>query len=295
MGRKSSGALVVLLAAATLASGCGRAKKPIVVGSKDTTEQTILGEIVAQHLEHRLGYPVVRNLGLGNRAVVYQALLNGEIGIYPEETGTIQATVLRETPSKDAGTTLEGVRREMSRIAQAEVMDPLGVDNSWAIVVKKSDTANKIETLSEASNVHPGWRLGVTRDFNERSDGLPTLNQYRLPMGAVTFVSDIATLYTELRAGRLTMVAGNATDWQLARYVDLKVIQDDKKVFGFYQTCLMVKKELIANEPKLEPALAELSGRITNTDIQKLEGEVVNDHRKLADVAAEFLTQAGLK
>src|SRR5579863_4756422 len=117
MGRKSSGAVVVLIAAATLVSGCGRAKKPIVIGSKDTVEQTLLGEIVAQHLEHRLGYPVVRNLGLGSRGVVYQALLNGEIGISPEDTGTIQATVLKESPSKDATTTLERVRGEMRRIA----------------------------------------------------------------------------------------------------------------------------------------------------------------------------------
>ena len=141
------------------------------------------------------------------------------------------------------------------------------------------------------------------------------LNKYRLPMGAMTFVSDIATLYTELRAGRLTMVAGNATeytelrsarltmvagnatDWQLARYVDLKVLRDDRKVFGFYQTCLMVKKDLIDNDPKLSPALAELYRQDQRTPIymQSSTGAIVADHKKVADVAAEFLTQAGLK
>ena len=280
---------------ALLLPACGGSKKPIVVGSKDSTEQILLGEIVAQHLEHRLGRKVIRNLALGNGAVVYQALLNGEIGIYPEETGTIQATVLRESPSLDVTTALERVRGEMRRIAQAEVLDPLGIDNSWAILVSKDKTPSGIETLSDATAAKPGWKLGVTRDFNQRSDGLPKLNQYRLPMGALTFVGDSNALYTGLQNGTLTMIAGKATDWQLGRYVDLKVLRDDKKVFGFYQTCLMVKTALLENDPKIQPALAELSGKITTADMQKLEGAVAVEHKKPADVAADFLTQAGLK
>ncbi len=284
------------MAAAVLGSSCGRSKKPIVVGSKDTTEQLVLGELVAQHLEHRLGRPVVRNLALGNTAVVYQALLNGQIGIYAEETGTIQATVLRESHSLDAATTLERVRNEMRRIAQAEVLDPLGIDHSWALVIKKDEAMkNKIETLSDAKGVKPGWKLGVTRDFNGRPDGMPTFTQYRLPMSAITFVGDTASLYADLLTGKLSMVAGNVTDWQLARHADLKVLDDDRKVFGFYQTCLMVKTDLLANDPKIQPALAELSGRITNADMQRLQGLVVVDHKKPADIAADFLVQAGLK
>ena len=133
----------VVLATALLGTGCGRAKKPIVVGSKDSTEQMVIGELVAQHLEHRLGYPVVRNLGLGNTAITYQALMNGEIGVYPEETGTIQANILKESPSVDASTTLERVRNEMRRIAQVEILDPLGVDNSWAIMMLKVSRGKK--------------------------------------------------------------------------------------------------------------------------------------------------------
>jgi len=149
--------------------------------------------------------------------------------------------------------------------------------------------------LSDAASIQTGWKLGVTRDFNERPDGLSALNQYRLPMGAMTFVGDPASLYEAFRAGKLTMVAGKLTDGWLARYADLKVLGDDKKIFGFYQPCLMVRLELIAEDPKLEPALAELSGRITTADMQKLDAKVSIDHKKPADVAAEFLTQAGLK
>jgi glycine betaine/choline ABC-type transport system substrate-binding protein len=294
IGRAGSG--LVLAAALLLDSSCTPSKKPIVVGSKDTPAQVMLGELVAQHLEHRLGRKVARNLSLGNTSVVYQALMNGEVGIYPEEIGTIQATVLKESPSLDAATALERVRNEVRRIAQAEVMDPLGIDNSWSIVVRKSEAeSNRIETLSDAQNLKPGWRLGVTRDFNERTDGLPALNQYRLPMAAMTFVSDPNSLYDAFKAGKITMVAGNATDWQLARFADLKVLPDDRKVFGSYQTCLLARRDLLANDPKIQPALAELSGRISTADIQRLNAEVGGDRKKPADVAAEFLSRTGLK
>jgi osmoprotectant transport system substrate-binding protein len=283
---------IILAAVVLLGSSCGKSKKPIVVGSKETTAQMLLGEIVAQHLEHRLGRKVVRNLGIGNTAVVYQALINGQIGVYPEETGTMQAVMLKESPSPDASTTLERVRNEMRRTAQTEVLDPLGIDNGWAIVVKKDD---KIETLSDAQHTKPGWKLGVTRDFNERRDGLTALNQYRLPMGAMTRVSDPETLYGALAAGQLTMVAGNLTDGALARHDDWKVLRDDKKVYGYYQTCLMARMDLLAGDPTIQPALAELSGKITNATMQKLDAMVSIDHRKPADVASEFLLRSGLK
>jgi glycine betaine/choline ABC-type transport system substrate-binding protein len=280
--------------AAVVVTSCGRSKKPVVVGSKDTTEQVLLGEIVAQHLEHRLGRKVGRSLSLGNTPVVYQAMMSGQIGMYPEETGTIQATILKESPSADVASELERVRNEMRRIAQMEVLDPLGIDNSWAIVIRKDD-ADKIEALSDAVRVKEGWKLGVTRDFNERNDGLAALNLYRIPMAAAPRVADPTTLYAALEAGELTMVAGNETDGTLDRHDEWKELRDDKKVFGFYLTCMVVRADLLANDPKIQPALAELSGKLTNAVIRKLDAEVGVDHKKPADVAAEFLKQAGLK
>src|SRR5579864_8609101 len=113
MNRKRACGWGAILAVVLVAPGCGRSKKQIVVGSKDTTVQAVLGEVVAQHLEHRLGRNVERSFGLGNTPVLYQALTNGQIGIYPEETGTIQTTILKESPSADASSTLERVRNEM--------------------------------------------------------------------------------------------------------------------------------------------------------------------------------------
>jgi osmoprotectant transport system substrate-binding protein len=290
-GKRSLG-WKTLAALALLGASCGGSKKPIVVGSKSTTAQVVLGEIVAQHLENRLGRKVGRNFSLGNTQLVYQALVNAQIGLYPEETGTVLTGILKESVSSDAASTFERVRNEMRRIAQLEVLDPLGIDNSWAIIVSKD---KQFETLSDAERAQPGWKLGVTRDFNERSDGLASLHQYRLPMGAMTRVSDADSLYAALGAGELTMVVGNINDGPLARHDDWKALRDDKKVFPFYQTCLMVRADLLANDPKIQPALAELAGKIANDTLRKLNAAVDVDRKKPADVAAGFLAQAGLK
>ena len=283
--------LAVLTGAALLNLSCGHSKKPIVVGSKSTTAQVVLGEIVAQHLEHRLGRPIGRSLSLGNTPLVYQALMSGEIGLYPEDTGMIQASILKESPSSDAASTLERVRNEMRRLAQLVVLDPLGIENSWAVVIQNE----KIATLSEAEHAKTGWKLGITRDFNERGDGLPTLHQYHLPMGGPPRVSDPGSLYGALAAGEVTMVVGNAADGPLARHKEWTVLADDKKVFPIYQTCLMVRADVLADDPKIQPALAELSGRLTNDALRDLDAQVDVDHKKAADVAAGFLAQAGLK
>jgi osmoprotectant transport system substrate-binding protein len=287
---------VVLGALVLTGASCGGSKKPIVVGSKSGTAQAVLAEIVAQHLEHRLGRKVTRNSGMGNTQLVYQSLMNGEIGIYPEETGTIETGILKVPASLDASTTLERVRNEMRRLAQVEVLDPLGIENTWAVVVRKDEAEKyKIAALSDASADASKWKLGVTRDFNERSDGLSLLNEYRIPMGAMTRVADAAALYGALEAGELSMVVGNPIDGQLARHSDWKILVDDKKVFPFYQTCLLARADLLTNDPKIQPALAELSGKFTNQLMGKLDAEVDVDHKKVSDVAAEFLAQAGLK
>ena len=292
MGLKSSiqwECAAVVLAAILLSSACGGAK-PVIVGSKSSTAHVVLGEIVAQHLEHRLGRKVERRLNMGNTDLAYQSLLNAEISLYAEETGAVQTEILKESPSSDAASTLERVRNEMVRLAQVTVLDPLGVENSWALVVK-----DKINTLTEAEQAKTGWKLGITRDFNGRTDGLAALNQYRLPLAAAPKIADRTSLYGGFEEGSLTMVAGNVTDGPLARHDDWKALRDDKKVFPAYQTCLMVRSDVLLSDKKIEPALRELSGKITNDALRKLDAEVDVDHKTPAAVAAKFLEQAGLK
>ena len=283
----------ILAAVALLGTGCG-GKKPLVVGSKNFTEQVILGEIVAQHLENRLGRKVERKLNLGGTLITYQALMNGDINVYPEYTGTIETSILKEQPSSDPATVFERSRSEMLRTAQTQMLDPLGIDNGFAMVVRGEDARKeKLETLSDAAQVTTGWKLGVGYEFEQRSDGMPALNTYRLPLAAATRTMDLGLLYKALEQGQVTMIAANATDGPLVAH-DWKILTDDKKVFPPYQACLLVRQEVIAAEPGLRDALAELSGKFTNDLMRKMNAQVDVDHRQPSEVAAAFLAQTGL-
>jgi osmoprotectant transport system substrate-binding protein len=292
MLRVTPAALLCACCVAVLLASCGGSKKPLVVGSKDETEQMVLGEIVAQHLEHRLGRTVERRTGLGGTPILYQSILSGDVGIYPEYTGLIESAILKEPADSDPQIVLARVRQEMDRIAQIEVLDPLGFDDPSAIVVSAGATEN-LTTLSEAAKMDRRWKLGVSFDFQSRSDGLQALAAYRLSL-APPRILDPNQLFPTLQKGEVDMIATRATDGHLMS-PDWKVLADDQKVFRSYEACLLVRKDLLAAEPGLRPALAELSGKFHADTMRKLNAEVDVEHRPLAAVAADFLAQAGLK
>jgi glycine betaine/choline ABC-type transport system substrate-binding protein len=280
-----------LLCACLLAS-CGVSKKPLVVGSKNGTEEMLLGEIVAQHLERRLGRTVQRRTGLGGTAILYQSILSGDVGIYPEYTGLIESEILKEPADSNPQIVLTRVRGEMNRVAQLEVLDPLGFDGRSAIVVDARGT-DKLVSLSDVGRLDGRWKLGVTTEFQSRPDGLRLLAPYRLSLAAPR-VLEPQQMFAELEKTNVDMIATRATDGHLTS-PDWKVLDDDRKVFPPYEACLLVRKDLIAADPALRPALAELSGKIPAAAMRKLNAEVDLEHRPVATVAADFLAQAGLR
>jgi osmoprotectant transport system substrate-binding protein len=284
------GTPAVLLCACLLVS-CGSSKKPVVVGSKDETEQMILGEIVAQHLERRLGRTVVRRTGMGSTAVVYQAILSDSIGIYPEYTGLIETEILKEPADKDPQIVFARVKGEMARIAHLDVLDSLGFDNPTAMVVAAKG-AEKIANLTDAARAQARWKLGMTYEFQSREDALQALAPYRLSMSSR--VMDSKQLFAALEKGDVSMIATRATDGHLMS-PDWKIVADDQKVFPSYEACLLVRKDLITAEPMLRPALAELSGKFNLEIMRKLNAQVDIEHQSVASVAADFLAQAGLR
>ena len=288
--RVPAAALFCTLGFAAILASCS-SKKPIVVGSKNDTEQMILGEIVAQHLEHRLGQKVQRRLGLGDTAILYQSIITGVVGVYPEYTGLIESDILKEQASPDPQIVLSRARSQMDMM-QLELLDPLGFNNPSVIVVRANGT-DKFATLSDAAGFNKNWRLGVSYEFQSRSDGLQALASYRLPMGSPK-VLDPKQLFASLASGDVDMIAARATDGHLTS-ADWKILTDDRKVFPPYEACLLVRKDLIAAEPALRPALAELSGKINADTMRKLNAEVDVMGQPVAIVATEFLTQAGLK
>jgi glycine betaine/choline ABC-type transport system substrate-binding protein len=284
-----------LIAAMVLWCGCSRpaADRAIVVGSKNFTEQIVLGEIVAQQLEHRLHRRVERRLNLGGTLLAHQALLSGQIDLYPEYTGTALQAILKDPAAPtDAAAALARVRAEYRRRFQVEWLDPLGVDNGFAIVVRGPEArARHLETLSGAAGVSEPWTLGAGYEFEQRPDGLAALKSaYHLRFSSAPRSMDLGLLYQALEQKQVDMIAANATDGLLSK-LDLKVLADDRHAFPPYQVCVAVRQDRLRQIPGLEPALRELSGRFTNQTMQQLNYQVDGLHHSAAEVAAGFLKQ----
>ena len=241
MGRTQIVACLIVGLWAAGIVGCTK-EHPITVGSKNFTEQVVLGEIVAQHLEHRLGRRVDRQLNLGGTMLAHQALVRGEIDLYPEYTGTALTTILKLPPTRDPAAAIALVRAEYQARFGVEWMDPLGFNNTFAMVIRGEDARkNKIATLSDAARYSPGWNLGVGYEFQQRPDGLAgLLKTYHLPIHGSPKTMDLGLLYKALEQRQVSMVAGNATDGQLS-VLDAVVLQDDQHYFPPYDCGLVVR------------------------------------------------------
>jgi glycine betaine/choline ABC-type transport system substrate-binding protein len=264
----------------------------IRVGSKNFTEQVVLGEIIAQHLEHRLQQKVNRQLNLGGTLLAHGALVNQEIDVYPEYTGTALTAILKEAPDNDPQRVLAHVRSEYAKRFKIEWLDPLGIDNSFAMVVSGANArANHLENLTDASTVSSAWALGVGYEFQQRPDGLAALDRaYHLRWTGSPQTMDLGLLYKALEGNQVTMIAANATDGLLSK-LDLKVLADDKHAFPPYQVVIAASQDRMRATPGMREALQELSGKFTNQTMQQLNYQVDGEHRPVSQVAAEFLKE----
>jgi osmoprotectant transport system substrate-binding protein len=287
--------LAVVAVAAAFVCSCGKTFKPIVVGSQNGSAQIVVGEIVAQHLEHRLARKIQRRPGLGDEQIVYQALLAGEISLYPTFTGSIETVILNEQPSSDPGVVFTRSQQEMSRTAQMELLNPLGYENPPAMAVRADDAREaKAATLSQAAEGKTRWKIGMSYEFQQRNDGIRAISSYKLPMAQTIRGMEARQLFPALDKGDLSMIAVDLTDGRLTS-PEYRILADDKHAFAPYQACLLVRQDALSAEPRLRAYLGELSGKFTTEGVRKMSAEVDLRHRQPADVAAEFLAQAGLK
>jgi len=266
-----------------------------VVGSQNSTAQMVVGEIVAQHLEHRLARKIQRRLGTGSEPIVYQALQSGEISLYPTFSGSIETEILQELLSTEPNVVWTRANKEMSRTAQLELLNPLGYENPPAMTVRTADAQEaQAATLSQAAEGKTRWKIGVSYEFQQRIDGIPAISNYKLPMAQAIRGMEARQLFPALEEGNLSMIAADSTDGRLT-LPDYRVLADDKHAFAPYQACLLVRQDILSAEPQLRAYLGELSGKFTTEGVRKMSAEVDLNHRQPAAVAAEFLAQAGLK
>ena len=271
------------------------ARPKVRIGSKDFTEQFILGELYAQALEAR-GFPVERTLGLGATAVADGALKRGQVDVYPEYTGTAWTAVLKRgvTPGTSAEQVWSGVRDGYAK-RRLDVLRPTPFSNGNALVVTK-ETAKRlgVETLSDLAAQSSKLRLGAIPGFDTREDGLPHLTSvYGMRFGKVQTLEN-GIKYGALLDGRVDVVYGFETDGQIAAK-DLVVLRDDRAAWPAYQVAPIVTKAFAKQAgPQFAATIDHVSSLLDAKTMARLNAQVDQDKREPADVARDFLAKRGL-
>jgi osmoprotectant transport system substrate-binding protein len=276
--------------------GCKKsAQSKITIGSKFFTEQVVLAELLAQHIEAKTGIPVVRKTNLGGTLLVHKALLSGDLDLYVEYTGTALTAVLNEKPQGNAADVYNRVKELYAEKFHLEVTEPLGFENTFAMVIRGNDAKNlHIRTLSDLASVPPRWRVGVGYEFLERPDGLPGLiKRYHLQFAEAPIVMDLGLIYRALVDHQVDVVAGNSTDG-LVEALGLVALEDDQHYFPPYDAVPIVCESTLERFPQLRGALADLGGKLSASDIRKLNYAVDAQHQDAAAVVRAFRTAKGL-
>ena len=275
-----------LIAAALVLTNCSRGPA-IVVGSKNFSEQLILGEIIAQHLEKTMHAKVIRKLDLGGTLLAHQAIVKGEIDIYPEYTGTALTAILKGAPEKDPAKVMEAVRAGYKQWG-LEWMPPLGFNNTFALSIRTEDSVERnVKTLSEAA-AWGAWKLGVGYEFVKRPDGLSGLIQtYRLNCKGSVKTMDLGLLYQALEEGQVDMVAGSETDGLLSAK-PFVVLEDDQHYFPPYEAAIVVRSASLEKFPGLKEALSSLGGKISTEKMRAMNYQLDGKHRPIKEIAKNF-------
>lgn len=289
MARTPLIACLTVIAAMAISTACSK-PRALVVGSKNFTEQSILAEIIAQHVERKLSIPVERRFNLGGTLLAHQSVTTGAIDLYPEYTGTALLAILKQEPLSGAAATLEKVRQEYSRL-NVEWLPPLGFNNSFAMVIPGAlARTREIEKLSDAPK-YSEWQLGMGYEFSDRKDGYTNLiSNYDIKQKSAPRSMDLGLLYKALEQNQVNMVAANMTDGMLAK-MDVKVLEDDKEIFPPYEACIVVRSEALNTFPELRSTLEQLSGKISGEQMRKLNYQADVEHKPLREIATAFLSE----
>jgi osmoprotectant transport system permease protein len=290
---RSRRAVAAAAALAALALGASalsaRSSGAIVVGSKNFTEQLILGEILAQAIERDTGLQVERRLNLGGTLICDRALATGDIDVYVEYTGTALTAIFHKPPSSDRAAVTETVRTLYADSGRT-LLPGLGYDNTFAILVRGTDArARGLRTIDDVTPLAPQWRAGFGYEFLERPDGYPGLAKaYGLMFRDPPHVMDLTLSYRALASGQVDLIAGDATAG-LIKGLDLFQLEDNRRFFPPYDAAPVVRSSTLLRYPQVKRALERLAGRITAADMREMNYAADALKENPADVARKFL------
>ena len=283
---------LLVFAIALMAMLPAQAQQPVKVGSKNFTEQFVLGELYAQALE-AAGIKVEKKLNLGGTLIAHKALEEGQIDFYPEYTGTMLLAVLKAEPMTDARAVYDMVKADYAKRGLV-LLNQANVNNAYVMVVRQDTAAKyKLETLSDLAREAKSLTLGAGPEFRDRKDGLPGLKAKY----GIEFKEDlqmaIGLRYNALKGDQVQVVNGYATDGMIAA-LKLKRLKDDKTLWPPYFVVPVVRKAALDANPKVGEVLNRVSALLDEASMAALNYEVDGDKQEPRDVAHNFLKAKGL-
>jgi len=284
--------LSVLLLCANVAMASGT----ITVGSKNFTEQLILGELLAQTIEGRTQLSVERRFNLGGTQFVFEAVKKGEIDLYPEYTGTALLSILHGAPESKPAVVREKVSTAFLKNFNLRWMPPLGFSNTYALAVRAEDPRFEgVTRISQLQALAPSVAIGGTHEFMDRPDGFSRLSKhYSLSFRADSVRSlDPGILYTAIQRRQLDVIAAFSTDGRIQAF-KLRILEDDRRFFPPYEAAAVVRADTLAEHPELEEALQSLRAQVSDEEMRSLNHQVDSLGKPVADVVREFLVKKGL-
>jgi osmoprotectant transport system substrate-binding protein len=283
-------------------------KPTIRVGSKPFTESALLGEVIALLMEDA-GYQVERQLNLGGTAVVHEGMIQDELDVYVEYTGTALLAILNQPLPESMGTAEAGAtpeagagKDEVYRIVSEAYPDefgivwlePWGMNNTYSIAVSR-ETADELglTTMSDLADHAGDMTLGTDSEFPIRPDGLPGYQEtYGYEFGDVR-QGDIGLMYAALAEGNVDVITSYATDGRIPA-LDLVLLEDDKTFFPPYYGAPIVRQDTLEEAADMADILNQLAGKIDNDMMARFNGRVDADGVEPIDAARELLDELGL-
>lgn len=304
--RKIMGIALILIISALALTGCGGksatsgegSNKPVekpkvVVSSKNFTEQLIVGNMVGQLLEDA-GYPVEMKLRLGGTGLLHESMVNGNIGVYVEYTGTGLTALLKEPPMSDPKAVYDKVKAAYKEKWNLVWLEPWGFNNTYTVTMRKED-ADKlgITKISDLKDKASGMVIGATQEFIPRPDGLAGLqDKYGFKFKEAKGMEP-GLMYQALKEGKVAAISGFATDGRIPAF-NLVNLVDDQNYFPPYFAAPIVRGDLLEKDPAIAALLNKLAGKLDDTTIANLNYEVDGNKKDPAEVAKQYLKSNGL-
>jgi glycine betaine/choline ABC-type transport system substrate-binding protein len=262
--------------------------QPIGVGSKNFTEQVLLGELLALTLESE-GASVERRLNLGGTFICDRALRSGDIDVYVEYTGTAVSAIFHDEVPRDPADAFN-TAREMYAAHGLTLFRPLGFNNTFAILVRGDDARRLgLRSIADLGRVAARWRPGFGYEFLQRADGYTGLvNAYGLRFGQPPAAMDLSLIYKALADRRVDVIAGDATS-ALIDSLDLVALEDTRRYFPPYDAAPVARTAAVLERPEIRRAMARLAGRISAADMRAMNRAVDVDGQNARAVARRFL------